>query len=125
MQGNVIITNRNFWKAVFKKKTVYLDSYIKEDLVQGTFYRRTSLVTLSTRFTTRSNLSTRLTMHSTGWSTRGTCLPNRSTHVSFRSTRLFTRSTHLPISSTSLSTRSICLSTCSTCSSTIFWSFDD
>ena len=30
-----IITNRDFPKVVFKKKTVILDSYIKEDISSG------------------------------------------------------------------------------------------
>ena len=37
-----------FGKVVFKRRTVILDSYIKEDLVQSNFYRRTRLVTRST-----------------------------------------------------------------------------
>ena len=35
MQVNVIITNRNFWKVIFKKQTVTLDSYIKQDIGAG------------------------------------------------------------------------------------------
>ena len=119
VQGNVIVTNRDFRKIVFKKKTVILDSYIKEDLVHGNFYGRNRLVThstctirrvtRSTRLTTLSTLSIPLPTHSTGLSTRGICLSTRSTHLSIRST-------HLP-------TRNICVSTCST-RSTICRSFD-
>ena len=47
-KGNVIVTNRDFRKVVFKRKTVILDSYIKKDLVLGNFYRRNRLVTRST-----------------------------------------------------------------------------
>ena len=32
---NIIITNRDFPEVVFKKKTVILDSYIKEDISSG------------------------------------------------------------------------------------------
>ena len=33
MQVNVIITNRDFPKVFFKKKTVISDYYIKEDII--------------------------------------------------------------------------------------------
>ena len=46
VQGNVIVTNRDFRKVVFIRKTVISDSNIKEDLVHGNFYRRNRLVTL-------------------------------------------------------------------------------
>ena len=48
LQVNIIITNRDFPEVVFKKKTVILDSYIKEDIRLGNYYRRTRLVTCST-----------------------------------------------------------------------------
>ena len=74
-----IITNGDFQKVDFKKKTVILVSHIKEDLVQGDFYSRNRLVTRSTwticlvtfntRLTTRNTLSTRLPTCSTGLST--------------------------------------------------------
>ena len=35
MQVNIIITNRDFPKVVFKKETVILDSYIKVDISSG------------------------------------------------------------------------------------------
>ena len=120
MQGNVIITNRDFCKVVFKNKTVILGSYFKEALVQVNFYRKTRLVTRST-FTIRLvTCSTGLTTRSTG-STR---LPTRSTGLTTRSTCLSSHSAHLFIRSTPLSTGTICLSTCST-RSTICLSFDD
>ena len=53
MQGNVIVTNRDFRIVVFKKVTVILDSYVKDNLVQGNFYPRIRFVTRSTRLTTR------------------------------------------------------------------------
>ena len=77
---NIIITNRDFPKAVLKKKTVILDSQIKEDISQGNYYRRTCLVTCSTS-------KTCLVTHST-------CLTSRSTRLPTRSTRMTTRSTH-------------------------------
>ena len=52
MQVNVIITDGHFWKAVFKKETVILHSYIIGDLLLGHYYRGTRLVTRST-YTTR------------------------------------------------------------------------
>ena len=35
LQENIIIANRDFAKVVFKKTTVILDSYIKEDISSG------------------------------------------------------------------------------------------
>ena len=35
VQVNIIITNRDFSKVIFKKKTVILDSYIEEDISSG------------------------------------------------------------------------------------------
>ena len=113
--------NRDFEKDVFKMKTVILDSYINEDLVQVNFYCRTRLIASSTckiRLVTRNTrLATRSTclpIRSTGFSTRSTCLSTHSTHLSTRSTCPSTRSTRLFTRSTNLSTRSICLSTCRT-----------
>ena len=105
MQVNVIITYKDFRKVFFKKKTDILDSYLKR---KCSYYRRASLVTLST-WTTR--LVTR--------STRTSCLPTRSTRLSTGSTCL---SIPLPIHSSRLSIRSICLYTRST-HSTICLSF--
>ena len=73
MQGNVIITNKDIQKVIFKRKTAISDSYFKVDLVQGNFYRRTRLVTRSTRFSTRSTVSTRLPTRSTCLSTVLVC----------------------------------------------------
>ena len=132
MQVNIIITNRVFPKVVFKKKTIFLDFYIKEDISQGSYYRRNRLVTCSTCKTGLVTHSSRLTTRST----RSICLPTRSTCKTTRSThntrfftsstglsiRLSIRSTRLSTGSTRLFTRNICLSTRSTCS-TICWSF--
>ena len=139
---NIIITNRDFPEVFFKKKTVILDSQIKEDVSQGNYYRRTRLVTCSTsktrlvthsthlitpstrstRLPTRSTRSTRLPTRSTRMttgSTHNTCFSTRSTRLSTRSTRFSTRSTRLSIRlsirSTRLSTRSTRLSTRSIC----------
>ena len=60
---NIIITNRDFPEVVFKKKTVILDSQIKENISQGNYYRRTRLVTCITS-------KTRLVTHSTRLITR-------------------------------------------------------
>ena len=109
MQGNVNVTNRDFRKVIFKRKTVILDSYIKEDLVQGKFYRRTRLVTRRACTIWLVTCSTRLTT----LSTRSTRLPTNSTGLSNRSTHLSTRSTRLSIRSICLTTRSICRSACS------------
>ena len=35
MQVNIIITNKDFPKVAFKKKTVVLDSYIKKGISSG------------------------------------------------------------------------------------------
>ena len=35
LQENIIIANRDFPKVIFKKKTVILDSHIKEDISPG------------------------------------------------------------------------------------------
>ena len=126
---NIIITSRDFPEVVFKKKTVILDSQIKEDISQGNYYRRTRLVTCSTSKTRLVTHSTCLTTRSTRLSTRSTRLSTRSTRLSTRSTRFSTRSTRLSIRlsirstclstrSTRLSTRSICLFTRSICLST-------
>ena len=69
---SVIITNKDFQKVVFWKKTVVLGSHIKGDLVQVNFYRRTRLINCSTRLTSRGTLSTCLLTRSTGLSTRST-----------------------------------------------------
>ena len=136
---NIIITNRDFTKVFFKKKTAVLDSQIKEDISQGNYYRgtrlvtcitsKTRLVTHCTCLTTRSTRSTRLptcSTHSTRFSTLSTRLSTCSTRFSTRSTHLSIRlsicSTCLSTCSTRLSTRSICLSTRST-RSTIYLSF--
>ena len=115
MQVNIIITNRDFPKVVFKKKTVILDCYIKEDLLQDNYYRWTRLVT-------RGTWKTCLVTHSTRLTTRSTRLSFRSTRLSTRNFVFSTRSTCpvicLSIRSTPLSTRSIRLSTCSICLST-------
>ena len=121
---NIIITNRDFLEVVFKKKSVILESQIKEDISQGNYYHRTRLVTCiisktrlvtrSTHLTTRSARSTRMTTrstHSTRFSTRSTRLSTCSTRFSTRSTCLSIR---FSIRSARLSTRSICLSTRST-----------
>ena len=125
LQVNIIITNRVFPKVVFKKKTIFLDFYIKQDISQGSYYRRTRLVTCSTCKTRLVTRSTRLTTRST----RSTCLPTRGTHSTRFSTsstrlsiRLSIRSTRLSTASTGLFTHNICLSTRSTCS-TICWFF--
>ena len=106
---NTTITNKDFSELVFKKKTVFLDSYIKEDISQSNYYRRirlvtcstckTCLVTHSTHLTTRSTRSTRLSTHNTSMTTRST----HSTRLSTRSTRL---SICLSIRNTRQSTRS-------------------
>ena len=77
---NIIITNRDFPEVVFKKKTVILDSQVKENISQGNYYRRTCLVTCITS-------KTRLVTHSTRLITRSTC----STRLPSRSTRMTTR----------------------------------
>ena len=125
LQVNIIITNRVFPKVVFKKKTIFLDFYIKQDISQGSYYRRTRLITCSTCKTRLVTHSTRLTTRST----RSTCLPTRGTHSTRFSTsstrlsiRLSIRSTRLSTASTGLFTHNICLSTRSTCS-TICWFF--
>ena len=83
-----------FWKVVFKKKTVILYLCIKDDIVQGIYFRRTRLVT-------RSTCTTRLVTHSTHLSNGNACLPSRSTRLPV----------YFSICSTFSPTSSICLST--------------
>ena len=91
MQVNIIVTNRDFLKVIFKEKTVILDSsYINETLVQGNYYRRTHHVT-------RSTCKTSLVTHSTRLTTRSTRLSIRSTRLSTCSARFSTRNTRLSI----------------------------
>ena len=122
MQGNIIITNKDFPKAVLKNKTVILDSYtLIRALVRGNYYRRTHLVTCgacktrlvtySTLLTTRGTRSTRFYIRSTRLITLSTRFSTHSIRFSTRSARLSIR---LSIGSTRLSTRSICMSTRST-----------
>ena len=73
VQGNVIVANRNFQKFIFKSKTVILKSYIKEDLAQDNFYRRTRLVARSANTIWLVSHSTHLTI----FSTVSTCLPTQ------------------------------------------------
>ena len=68
--------------------------HIKEDLVQGNYYRRTRLVTVNTCKTCLVTRSTRLTIRST----RSNRLPTRSTGLFTRSTR-FSTSVHSPVHS--------------------------
>ena len=65
VQRNVIVANRNFQKFIFKRKTVILKSYIKEDLAQDNFYRRTRLVARSANTIWLVSHSTHFTIFST------------------------------------------------------------
>ena len=85
-----------FWKVVFKKKTVILDPCIKDDIMQGIYYRRTRLVT-------RSTCTTRLVTHSTHLSNRNVCLSNCSTRLPI----------YFSVGIICLPTNSICLSSSS------------
>ena len=86
MQVNVIITNKDFPKVVFKKKTVILDSQLQRTLFHGNHYCRNRLVIRSICKTRLVTHSTRLTTSSTG--TVVLCLLTCSTHLSVRNTRL-------------------------------------
>ena len=55
----------DFRKVVFQKKAIILGSCIQENLVQGNFYRRSSLVTRSTYTIRAVTWSTSLTTRST------------------------------------------------------------
>ena len=55
----------DFRKVVFQKKAIILGSCIQENLVQGNFYRRSSLVTRSTYTIRVVTWSTSLTTRST------------------------------------------------------------
>ena len=85
-----------FWKVVFKKKTIILDPCIKDDIMQGIYYRRTGLVT-------RSTSTTRLVTHSTHLSNRNVCRSNHSARLPI----------YFSVCITCLPTNSICLSTSS------------
>ena len=100
MQVNIIMTNKDFPKVVFKKKTVVSDSYIKKGISSG-------WLLLQTRLVPRSTCKTGLFTHSTCLTTRST----RSNHLSARNTRLSTRSTRFSTPSTRFSDRSTHLST--------------
>ena len=113
MYENVIIKNRDFRRVIFKKKTVILNFYIKENLIQGKFYRRTRLVTCSTckiRLVAPSTCLITRSTHGTRLPTGSTCSSIRSTCLPIRSTRLYT-----------CNILSVHFSTCST----IYQSFDD
>ena len=103
MQVNIIMTNKDFPKVVFKKKTVASDSYIKKGISSG-------WLLLQTRLVPRSTCKTGLFTHSNHLSARNTRLSTRNTRFSTPSTRFSDRSTHLSTRGTRLTCSNICRS---------------